>query len=1054
MSGVQSSVGLVSGIDYTSLVNELIAIDSIPMNRLQNRTDILVQQRDALEQLNVLMMASTYTINALNRPQPFNRIDPTSSNADILKAARSSDKLSPGAYTFTPVRTAQSQQTIAGGVTSATEALGKTGTITIGKGWSLDKDVALSEINGGAGFTKGQMRITDGTGARATVDLRNATTMNDVVEAINGMTSVDVFAEIIEDRLVLTDMSGVDPADSKFVVQDVSGGSTAASLGLANKRVDPSTGLVIGDSVYRLGENTRLSSLNDGLGLVTDDVVADLAVTCRDGSRVTIDFLKRSTTEEIEAGAPEIHKELTLGDLMETINNSTDANGVAGKIKASISSDGKRLVLTDTTSKMIANPDYDAVAGPSETNPEQIADPDAKTIISQPSKNPVLKSLGFGSGDTAESTDGTFTSRFLIGGLDSPLMSNLNGGNGMAAAVAGGIEVQDRAGNKAMIEFTQAEIDSMQTVEDAVYLVNLKLATVERDGSTPENPLHGVGIEVRMNETKTGFQLVDTTGANDANLIFRDKVTETISTVENPDTGEEEEVVTGTVDPKIASSLGFNTNSSSSTVDGSSLNKQLVSYNTKLSELNGGRGVTLPGAQISITNSAGRTETFAFDSNRHKTLGDVIEEINNNAIGVTVRINDKGDGIMIEDRTNGAGSLTVVDRNSSSKFAETLGIAGTAPQDSKVDGVLRLDASQAKSIEIEATDTLEDIQRKINESGGNFSATIVTDGSDTPYRLSISGASTGKDGAMNIDLSALGLKTETMTEARDAELIYGDSTSGSGVTLYSSTNNFKDVVSGLDLTIGAVPDPPTSVTVTCEKNAIDIVASLETFVTNYNRFKEVLNEVTYFEVGDDGVSGKLLYNNSVARTMDRELIDMVQKQVYGISGINSLASLGVTVRRSLGDGGQLTQTGTLNWDRTVFDAAYAQNPEGVEEFFYNTITEIGEDGKENEVNTAWAQQFMTAVEKTTGDTAGNVMGKIYYEREAMQSKIEQNTDRVEYMKARLDVKREQMLKKFYAMEQTLARMQSDMNSVSNIATNWAQNLGNTGMGGYGTGTYA
>jgi flagellar hook-associated protein 2 len=71
------------------------------------------------------------------------------------------------------------------------------------------------------------------------------------------------------------------------------------------------------------------------------------------------------------------------------------------------------------------------------------------------------------------------------------------------------------------------------------------------------------------------------------------------------------------------------------------------------------------------------------------------------------------------------------------------------------------------------------------------------------------------------------------------------------------------------------------------------------------------------------------------------------------------------------------------------------------------------------------------------------MGRVYYEREALKSKIEQNTDRVEYMQARLDEKKEMMLQKFYAMEQAMARMQTDANSVASIASNWAQNLGNT-----------
>jgi flagellar hook-associated protein 2 len=1017
MSGIQSSVGLISGIDYVSLVDQLIALDSVTKDNLTARNEVLAAERVAIEELMALFLTSSYAINTLNKADLFNRCDLTSSNTNALTATRNGTP-TVGSYTFTPLQVATTQQTVAKGVVSDTEALGKTGTITIGKSWSLENDVELQNINGGDGFTKGYLRITDGNGTRAAIDLRSAVTMNDVIEAINGNTDIDVSAELVDDRIVLTDMSGGDP--SKFLVQEVSGGSTAASLGLAGLTADES-GIAVGSSIYRLGENISLNQLNDGNGLIFDSVLPEMTVYCKDGSTVSIDFNRRSTTAEIEAGAPEINRELTVGDLLETINNATDANGVAGKVQASISDDGRRIVFQDTTE------------GTNTTN------------FVQPSGNisPIFRTLGLISGDYEagiNAEDGTLTTRQLIGGLSSPLMSTLNGGYGLSKATAGEIEVQDRAGNKAVLTFTQEELDSMQTFEDAVNVLNDKLQKAEIEVAEGEEPQFGIGISVKMNDAKTGFQLVDTTGKNTSNLIFRDKTVTTTTTTPAEEEGGEPTTVTTTTNPNIASSFGLNVNSAQSKVDGGSMNRQTVSYSTKLSELNGGRGITLAGGKITITDSAGKSETLTFDSKTHQTLGDVIDSINRTNVSVNARINDAGDGILLEEFAGGSGSFSCLD-DSVSKFAADLRINQSVNQSQKTEnGHLLIEGSSTYKIEVAETDTLDDIRQKINDVGGNFSASIIADGSTTPYRLAISGKTTGAAAGMNIDLSCLGLTTENMTEASDAMLVYGDAKSSSGVVLHSGSNTFKNVVSGVDITVVGTSDTP--VTVTSEKTSFDIKVSLKGFVENYNKFRELLNKYTYYDVEQN--AGEVLYNNHVARAFDRNISDALLKRVYGIPGINSLQSIGITIRSSIDDEtvnastGILTfdnsSTGILTFDEEVFDTLYASNPDGIQEFFFKEQEILGDDGEPTTIKSGWAQSFMDAANLLT-----DYDGIAYIERDTLDTKMTQNEERIAFLQERLDVKRTMMLNKFYAMEQALAQMSSDMNTVTSISSAWTSN---------------
>jgi flagellar hook-associated protein 2 len=1022
MSGIQSSVGLISGIDYVSLVDQLIEIDSTTKKNLEARNKLLITEQEAIEGLMLQFQRSSYVINVLNKADAFNRCDPTSSNTNVLTATRNGTPTI-GSFTFTPLQLATSQQTVAKGVVSDTEALGKTGTITIGKSWSLENNIELHDINGGDGFTKGSIRITDGSGTRAVIDLRSAVTINDIIETINNTNEIDVSAELIDDRIVLTDMSGGDP--SKFLVQEVSGGSTAASLGLAGLTANEN-GVAAGNSIYRLGENMSLSQLNDGNGFVFDSVLPEITVYCKDGSTVSIDFNRRSTTAEIEAGAPEIRRELTVGDLLETINNSTDTNGVAGKVQASISDDGRRIVFRDTTEG---------------SNTTQFVQPSGNL-------SPIFRTLGLTSGDYEAgitSEDGTLTTRQLLGGLDSPLMSTLNGGYGLSKATAGEIEVQDRAGNKAVLSFTQEELDLMQTFDDAVYVLNYKLQNAEIEVAAGEEPRYGIGISVQMNDAKTGFQLVDTTGKNTANLVFRDKTATTVTTTPSEEEDGEPTTVTTTTSPNIASSFGLNVNAAQSKVDGGSMNRQTISYSTKLSELNGGRGITLAGGKIMITDSAGRSETLTFDSKTHQTLGDVIDSINRTNVSVNARINDAGDGILLEEFAGGSGSFSCLD-DSVSKVAADLGINKSANQSQKDEnGRLQIEGSSSYKIEVVETDTLDDIRQKINDAGGNFSASVINDGTSTPYRLAISSKTTGAAAGMNIDLSCLGLTTENMTEASDAILVYGDAKSSGGVVLHSGSNTFKNVVSGIDITVVGSSDTP--VTVTSEKNSIDIKAALKTFVENYNTFRKLLNTNTAYNTESN--QGEILYNNHVARAFDRNIADALLKRVYGIPGINSLQSIGITMRSSLDnetvDESTTTatyineSTGTLTFNEETFDALYASNPDGIQEFFFKEQEILGEDGKTTTIKTGWAQSFMDAANLLT-DTDGIA----YHERDTLEIKITKNEERIAFLQERLDVKRQMMLNKFYAMEEALAKMSSDMSTVTSISSSWSSNYSSTG----------
>ncbi len=94
----------------------------------------------------------------------------------------------------------------------------------------FSNNTVLSTLNGGAGFKAGSIKVTDSTGASATVDLSKANTIGDVITAINQAgTGITASINTNGNGVLLTDSTA---GSATANVQEVGSGSTAASLNL------------------------------------------------------------------------------------------------------------------------------------------------------------------------------------------------------------------------------------------------------------------------------------------------------------------------------------------------------------------------------------------------------------------------------------------------------------------------------------------------------------------------------------------------------------------------------------------------------------------------------------------------------------------------------------------------------------------------------------------------------------------------------------------------------------------------------------------------------
>ena len=323
MGTITSSTGINSGIDIASTVSKLMAISSQPVTTLTNTDTTLTNQQTAVNALATLLLAVQNDTQALGQSSIWGAQSATSSDTSALTATVTGTPAL-GTYEYTPLQMAQSQQLLSNAFQSATSALGG-GTLTFRYGNTVNQGVSLAEINGGQGFSPGEIRITDGNGATAVVNLSNAQSIDDVVQAINSAGTINVTASTDDGQLVLAG-----PNAAKIQVQEVGGGSTAKSLGLTSLTPNAAGTAVSGADIYTLASNIQLNALNDGKGVQMNPFdLGKFNYTLHDGTTGTIDLTQLSG-------------DATISDVIQQINSQS-----SGKLQASLTSQG--LVVADTT---------------------------------------------------------------------------------------------------------------------------------------------------------------------------------------------------------------------------------------------------------------------------------------------------------------------------------------------------------------------------------------------------------------------------------------------------------------------------------------------------------------------------------------------------------------------------------------------------------------------------------------------------------------------------------------------------------------------------------
>lgn len=475
MSGISAGVGIFSGIDTASLIDQLIQIEARPRRLVEQRILELQSQQGAYLDLNSRLLALKTAAAKFNNEKIFKSSQATSSAPDKVSATASASAV-PGVFNFTVNRLVSTQQRMTKGFTNKdVSGVGATSFTFESARARLDSETRLDELNGALGVSRGQIRVTDSAGGVAVVDLSTAVTVDNVIAAIDQASAVKVDARVVGHHIEVVDQAG---GAGSFTIEDIGSTTTAADLKIAGTAAAGGTlGPTGGQELLFLAQATALSSLNDGAGVSFGDggvaPAADFQIVVKDAGGATL------ATHNIVLGkisqlipdpndpTKQIEQVLetpvaTLGDLINRVQSQTN-----GDVNVAIGADGKSIEF----SAAVGGNTIDVVAGLSGTTAADL-------------------NIDGASGATVS------TGR-LLAGINDKLASNLKGGAGVGA---GQFDVTRRNGTQFSVTVNVG--DSIQDIMSAISAAS------------------GGDVTASLNDAGNGLRIVDsTTGGN---LIIAD----------------------------------------------------------------------------------------------------------------------------------------------------------------------------------------------------------------------------------------------------------------------------------------------------------------------------------------------------------------------------------------------------------------------------------------------------------------------------------------------------------------------------------------------------
>lgn len=236
-----------------------------------------------------------------------------------------------------------------------------------------------------------------------------------------------------------------------------------------------------------------------------------------------------------------------------------------------------------------------------------------------------------------------------------------------------------------------------------------------------------------------------------------------------------------------------------------------------------------------------------------------------------------------------------------------------------------------KNVTIGAGDTsLAGIRDAINSAKVGVTASIVNDGSATPYRLVLTDTSSGKASSMKISVSGDAALSSLL--GHDPSSVNGQALAQTqtaqdaifkidGIAMSKPTNAITDAIDGVTLTL-LKPTTTAPVALSLNRDNAAITTSITQFVTAYNQINKTLKDASAYNPTTK-VSATLS-GDATVRSLQAQLRATMMTPIAGSASVTaSLSKIGIAFQTD----------GTLAVDDTKLQAALSANSAAVTGLF-------------------------------------------------------------------------------------------------------------------------
>ncbi|MEJ8811111.1 flagellar filament capping protein FliD [Variovorax ureilyticus] len=232
----------------------------------------------------------------------------------------------------------------------------------------------------------------------------------------------------------------------------------------------------------------------------------------------------------------------------------------------------------------------------------------------------------------------------------------------------------------------------------------------------------------------------------------------------------------------------------------------------------------------------------------------------------------------------------------------------------------------AKSLTIDSpNNTLTGIRDAINAANAGVTASIVNDGSGTPYRLVLNSTTTGETSSMRISVngdaalqSLMGNDPAGTQNLKQTVAAQNAKLDVNGIAITSTTNTVKEAIQGTTLTL--VQTGTTGLSM--KANTSTVTSAINDFVKAYNSLQSTAKSLTAYDT-DTNTGGALVGDTTLRNIMNRVRQVLATPQSTGANDLKVLNEIGVAFQKD----------GTLLVDSTKLASALDTNLEGVSNLF-------------------------------------------------------------------------------------------------------------------------